>query len=104
MKVRQRLSVSKRAEKKIDLERYNVNVEVEEDHQVKISNSFAASENLDNDVDINRAWRNITENMKASNTKSLGHYEVEQHKPRFDYRYFEVEIAIENQKRYITVY
>jgi hypothetical protein len=43
------------------------NVQVKEQYQVKISHKFAALEDLDNDdVDINTAWKNITENMKAS--------------------------------------
>jgi predicted metallo-beta-lactamase superfamily hydrolase len=44
-------------------------------------------ENLDcggDDVDIRRAWERIRENMKPSNTESLGHYELKQHKPWFD--------------------
>jgi hypothetical protein len=34
-------------------------VEGKEQYQVKISNKFAALENLDDDVDINRAWETI---------------------------------------------
>jgi hypothetical protein len=31
-----------------------------------------------------RAWKNTTENMKASATESLGYYELKQHKLWFD--------------------
>jgi hypothetical protein len=45
-KVRQRLSVSKRAAQNFDMERLNLkelnNVEVKEQYQVKIANRFAA--------------------------------------------------------------
>jgi hypothetical protein len=45
-------------------------VEVKEQYRVKISNRFAGLENLDDNVDMNGAWRNITENIKTSATKS----------------------------------
>jgi len=41
-------------------------------------------ENLSDDKDINRVWENITENIKTSAKKSLGLYELKQHKPWFD--------------------
>jgi hypothetical protein len=42
-------------------------------------------ENLDDDVDISRAWETIREkNMKASATESLDYYEMKQHKSRLD--------------------
>jgi len=43
-------------------------VEVNEYYQVKISNRFAASENLDDDddMDINKACESITGKMTAS--------------------------------------
>jgi hypothetical protein len=54
-KVRQRLSVSKRAAQKFDIERFNLkklnDVEVKEQYQVRISNRSAALENLDYDDD-----------------------------------------------------
>jgi hypothetical protein len=58
--------------------------EVKEQYQVKIKNRFTALENFDDNVDMNRAWKNIRENIKKSATDSLGHYELQQHKPRFD--------------------
>jgi molecular chaperone GrpE (heat shock protein) len=60
--LRERLSVSKRAARKFDIERFHLrkrnDAEVEE-CQDKISNRFAALEILDVYVDINRAWENI---------------------------------------------
>jgi hypothetical protein len=41
-------------------------------------------ENFDDNVDINRALENIRENIKISAKESLGHYELQQHKPLFD--------------------
>jgi hypothetical protein len=84
------------------MERFNLkklnDVEIKEQYQAKVSNRFTLLENLDDDdgggggdasaavdddddVDINRAWENITENKKASATDSLGYYELKQHKP-----------------------
>jgi hypothetical protein len=61
-KVTQRLSVSTQTAQKFDMERFNLkklnDVEIKEQYRVKISNRFAASENLDYDydMDINRDW------------------------------------------------
>jgi hypothetical protein len=41
-------------------------------------------ENLDTEVDIDRAWETIRENIKISAKESLGYYELKQHKPWFD--------------------
>jgi len=35
-------------------------------YQIKVSNSFAAFENLSVSKNINRAWENIKENIKTS--------------------------------------
>jgi hypothetical protein len=47
------------------MERLNLNilneVEGKEHYRVEISNRFAALENLDTEVDINRTWETITE-------------------------------------------
>ena len=45
---------------------------------------FAALENLNVSEDINRAWKNIKENIKTSAKASLGLYELKQHKACFD--------------------
>jgi predicted metallo-beta-lactamase superfamily hydrolase len=61
--------------------------EVKKQCQVKITNRFAALKNFDDNVDMNRAWENIGENMKTSAKESLCHYELQQHKPWFDDQY-----------------
>jgi hypothetical protein len=38
-------------------------------------------ENLDSELDINRAWETIRRNIKISAEESLGHYELKKHKP-----------------------
>jgi hypothetical protein len=43
-------------------------------------------ENLDDEVDINRAWETIRENIEVSVKESLGYYELKKHKTRFDER------------------
>jgi hypothetical protein len=48
---------------RFNLKRLN-EVEGKEQYRVEISNRFAALENLDTDVDINRAWETITEKYK----------------------------------------
>jgi hypothetical protein len=62
-KVKQKLSVSKGAAQKFYMERFNLrkltDVELKEQYQVKISNRFAPLENLDDDMDINRAWDKV---------------------------------------------
>jgi hypothetical protein len=58
-KLRERLSVSKQVAGKLDMQRYDLrklnDAEVKEQYQVKITNRFAALENFDDNVDINRA-------------------------------------------------
>jgi hypothetical protein len=76
-KLRERLSVSKRVAEKLDMKRFDLrklnDAEVKEQYQVKITNRFAALENIDDNVDMNRAWENIRENIKTSAKDSLGH-------------------------------
>jgi hypothetical protein len=62
-------------------------VECKGRHRVEISNRFAALENLDDDVDINRAWETIRENIKISAKDILGYCEFKKHKPWFDEGY-----------------
>jgi hypothetical protein len=75
-KVRERLAVSKQTTQKFDMERFNLKkideVEGKEQYLVEISLRFAAMENLDYDVDINRAWETIRENIKISAKEGLG--------------------------------
>ena len=69
-KVRERFAISKQAAQKFDGERFNLRklneLEVWEQCQIEITNSFAALENLSDGEDINRAWENIKENIQTS--------------------------------------
>jgi hypothetical protein len=38
----------------------------------------------DTEVDLNKAWETIIENIKMSAKESLGYYEPKKHKPWFD--------------------
>jgi hypothetical protein len=70
------------------MERFNLKklkeVQGKEKYQVEITNSFAALENLDTEVDINRTWETIRENIKVSAKMSLGYRELKKYKPWFD--------------------
>jgi hypothetical protein len=83
-KVRERLAVSKQAAQKCDVEIFNLKklseLEGRKQYQLKISNRFAALENLNVSEDINRAWENIKESIKISAQESLGLHERKQHK------------------------
>jgi hypothetical protein len=68
---------------KFNLKKLN-EVEGKEQYRVEISNSFAALENLDADVDINRAPETIRENIKMPAKEILCYYELKKHKPWFD--------------------
>ena len=86
-KVREGLAVSKHAAQKLDGERFNLrklkDLEVKK-QQIEITNRFSALGNISDDEDINRAWKNIKENIKTSAKESLGLLELKQHKPWFD--------------------
>jgi hypothetical protein len=73
-KVRERLAVSKQTMHRVHMERFNLKklneVEGKEQYRVEISNRYAALENLDTEVDINKAWENITKNIKISAKES----------------------------------
>jgi hypothetical protein len=85
-KLKERLSVSKRARQKFDLERFDLrkldDVEVKEKYQVEISNRFV--QNLDESLDINNAWEGIRENIKTSAKHKLGYHTLKFNKPWFD--------------------
>jgi hypothetical protein len=70
------------------VERFNlrklIELEVKKQYQIKISNRFAALENLNESKDIKGVWENIKENIKTSANSSLGLYDLKQHKPWFD--------------------
>jgi hypothetical protein len=78
------LSVRKRAEQKLDTERFNFKQLNDAAGQVKISNRFAGLKHFDDDddddddVDISRTWENIRDNIKTSATEILGYYEFKQ--------------------------
>jgi hypothetical protein len=82
-KVREILVVSDRTTQKFHMEMSNfkklAEVESKEQYRIEISNRFTALENLDDDVDISRAWETIRENIKISAKESLGYCELKKH-------------------------
>jgi hypothetical protein len=62
-KVRERLAVSRRAAQNFDEERLNLRkvneLEVRKQYHIKISNRYAALEELSYSEDIIRAWKNV---------------------------------------------
>jgi hypothetical protein len=87
-KLRERISVSKRARQKFDLERFDLKkldyIEVTGKYQAEISNRFAVLESLDESLDINNAWESIRENIKTSAKDNLGYHRLQHNKPCFD--------------------
>jgi hypothetical protein len=87
-KVRERLAVSKRAEQKIDTERYDVKKlnekDIKEQYRVTIRKKCAVLENLEASGNINRTWYNIRQNIKISAQESLGYCESKHRKPWFE--------------------
>jgi hypothetical protein len=69
-------------------ERFNISklneLEVRKQNQIEITKRFAAFENVSEDEVINRAWENMKEDIKTSDTDSLGLQELKKHKPCFD--------------------
>jgi hypothetical protein len=88
VKVRERISVSKRVRQNSDLERFGLkkldDVKVKEKYHAEISNRFAALESLDESFDINNAWESIRENIKTSAKYNLGYQKLKYNKPWFD--------------------
>ena len=68
-KVRERLTVSKEAAQKFDVERFDFGksgeLEVGRQYQTKISNRLAALQNLNDSKEIDRAWENLEEGIKT---------------------------------------
>jgi len=87
-KDRERLAVSKEAAQKFDVVRFNLRklneLEVRKQCQIEISDRFAAVGTLSDGKDTNRAWENITGNVRTSAKESLSLYELKQRKPWFD--------------------
>jgi hypothetical protein len=69
-KFRERLAVSKETAHRVHMERFNLKnlngIESKEQYRVQISNRFTALENLDTEVNVNKAWETIKENTKFS--------------------------------------
>jgi hypothetical protein len=65
------------------MERFNLkklnDVESKEKFRVEVSNRFVALEDLHAEVEINRAWETIRENIKISAKESLGYFECKKH-------------------------
>jgi hypothetical protein len=70
VKFRKSLAVSKQTAQNLDGERFHLRklneLEVINQYQTEIANSFAALENLNGDEDINSVWENIKQNIKTS--------------------------------------
>ena len=73
-KVKDRVAVCKQGAQKLDEERCNLKkeseLEVRKQYMIKISNRFAALENLNDSKDINRTWEIIKETIKISAKES----------------------------------
>jgi hypothetical protein len=86
--VRERLAVNKQRSHRFHKEGFNVEKLKEAEGKVRfrveISSRFAALEDLNLEVKINRAWKTIRENINISTKESLGYLESKKHKPRFD--------------------
>ena len=82
-KARGVLAVSKQAAQRVGVERFNLRklseLEYRKQYHIKVSNRFAAVQNLHVNKNINRAWENIQENIKTSPKESLGLCELKQH-------------------------
>jgi hypothetical protein len=67
------------------MERFNLRklneLEVNKNYHIKISNRFAVLEYLNYWQWQNRAWVNITENIKTSAEENMGLYDLKQYKP-----------------------
>jgi hypothetical protein len=64
------------------MERFSLKLNVvggRDQYHVEISNRFTALENLDTEVDINRALETIRGNIKISTKERPGYYELKKH-------------------------
>jgi hypothetical protein len=90
-KLRERISVSKRARQKFGLERFDLkrldDVKIKEKYQVEISSRFAVLESLDKSFDISNVGECITENIKTSAKDNLGYHRLKHNKQWFDAGY-----------------
>jgi len=87
-KIRERIAVGKKAARRFDRQEFNLRKlnesEVRERYQIKITNSFAALENVNDYEDVNRTWENIKENVQTSAEECLCVHELKQNKPWVD--------------------
>jgi hypothetical protein len=87
-KVGERLELNKQRSHKFHMERFNFKklkeVAAKEKCRVGVSNRFAASEDLDTEVEINSAWDTIREIIKISAKDSLCYFELKKNKSWFD--------------------
>jgi hypothetical protein len=63
------------------MESFNLKNLNKKQYRAEISNRFTALENLDAEVDINRALETIRQNNKISVRDSIGYYEMKNNKP-----------------------
>jgi hypothetical protein len=86
-KIRERLAMNKQGSHKFHMEKFNFKkfkkVEGKEKYRVKVSNRFAALEDLDAEAEINTIWETIREKIKIPSAESHYYYELKQHKPWF---------------------
>jgi 50S ribosomal subunit-associated GTPase HflX len=72
----------------LDGERFNFRtlreLEIRKQHQIEITNRFAALENLNVSEDTKMAWVNMKKDINSSTKRGQGLYELKQHKPCFD--------------------
>ena len=90
-KIRERLSIAKRVDHTVDIKRFNVgklkDEEIKLKYQVQISNMFDAiitSSEDAGEVDINKMWENIKDNIKVTAGERICYYEVKKKEPWFD--------------------
>ena len=78
--------MGKQAAQWFDRQRFNLRKlnkpEVREQYPIEITNRFPALENLN--IDVNRSWEIIKENIQTSVKESLGLHDFKQNKPWFD--------------------
>ncbi|PNF40917.1 hypothetical protein B7P43_G14992, partial [Cryptotermes secundus] len=81
---REILAVNKQTTHRFQMEGFNLKrlkeVEGKEQYRVEISNSFEALEKLETEVDVNKAWETIREDIEMSAKESLGYYGLKKHK------------------------
>jgi hypothetical protein len=70
-KFRESLPVNKQTTHRVHMERFNL----KKLNEIEDKEQFAALENLGTEVDVNKAWETIRENIKISAKKSLGYHE-----------------------------